>query len=92
MTATTSITSGQGVLVRALACVLRAAGICLLTPIVVLLGLLTLAGLAILGATGLTRSLATSIGRRGDGDAPDVTFYARSAAEAVDGVAARQAA
>ena len=61
-------------------------------PVVVLLGLLTLGGLALLGAAGLLRSLAASMRRHGDGATPDHAFYARAAAEAGEARALRQAA
>ena len=96
MTGPTPITARQRTLPRAtgapLACALRATAICLLTPVVVLLGLLTLAGLAILGAAALLRSGVTSM-RRPDGDAtPVLPLYARAATESGDARTLRQAA
>ena len=95
MTGPTPITARQRTLPRAtgapLACALRATAICLLTPVVVLLGLLTLAGLAILGAAALLRSCVTSL-RRPGGDPGGLPFDARAAAESGDARALRPAA
>ena len=95
MTGTTSITARQRTLPRAtgapLACALRVMAICVLTPIVALLGLVTLAGLALLGAAALLRSSVTSPRRR-DAATPGLPLYARAAAESGDARAVRQAA
>jgi hypothetical protein len=92
MTALTPTTSLRHPGAAALALLWRAATICLLTPVVVLLGVATLAGLALLGAARLLRGAATVLSRPGGAGAPDVPLYARAAARAADRRAARQPA
>jgi hypothetical protein len=92
MTALTPTTSLRHPGAAALALLWRAATICLLMPVVVLLGVATLAGLALLGAARLLHCAATATTRAGDTVSPDVPFYARAAAEAADRRAARQLA
>jgi hypothetical protein len=80
-------------LARLLAFVARALTVCLLVPVVVLAGLSTLAGLAVVGSARLVRSrLPSWRPTAGLRPAADIHLYPRAAAEGIDGAAARRAA
>jgi hypothetical protein len=84
-----STIAGQGL--RIVAGAGRVVTICLLTPIVLAFGVMAFVALAVVGTSRLAQSSATSL-RLDTRVAADVRFHARSTAECVESVAARQAA
>jgi hypothetical protein len=85
-----SAIAGQGLRIVAVAG--RAVTICLLTPIVLVCGVAAFLGLAVVGSARMAQARAASLSRNTRAAAADVQFYASSAAEHVESVAARQAA
>ncbi|MEA2220348.1 MAG: hypothetical protein QOJ35_2974 [Solirubrobacteraceae bacterium] len=75
---------------RALAFACRTATICLLTPLVVVLGVATLAGLVVLAAIGFARTSSAALQREDRADAS--RRFARASADAADGVGVHQPA
>jgi hypothetical protein len=75
---------------RALAFACRTTTICLLTPLVVVLGVATLAGLVVLATIGFARTSSAALQREDRADAR--RRYARAAAEPADGVPVHQPA
>jgi hypothetical protein len=82
--------SGRGLRLAGLAG--RAATICLLMPVVLLLAVTAFLGLALLGTAQLARAGTASLRADTRAAAADVHFYASATAERVESVAIRQAA
>jgi hypothetical protein len=84
-----STIAGQGL--RLVAGAGRVVTVCLLTPVVLLFGVVACVALAVVGTARMAQTSATSLSQSTRA-AADVQFYATSTAERVESVAARQAA